>query len=83
MVSVTELTAASWFTGLTGMFKGDSIGIMGKENSVTEILPFPLRKFKNVHSVSEHSLAPGKWVTIFNFPDEQNPTTATPPPQLK
>jgi hypothetical protein len=83
MVSVTELTPVSWFTGLTGVFKGDSVGIMGKDNSAIEVLPIPFRKFKDVHSVSEHPLVPGKWVTIFNIRDQQNPATATPLPQLK
>ncbi len=78
MVSVTELTPASWFTGLVGVFQGDSLGIMGKDNSVTEVVPIPFRKFKNVHSVSENPLQPGKWVTIFNIHDRPTVGPALP-----
>lgn len=84
MINITELTPASWFTGLVGFLegKGDAIGIVRKNNTVREIVPNPFRKFENVHEVSIHHFQPGEWVTIYNVHD-QHPATTPSLPQVK
>jgi hypothetical protein len=80
-IRATEITPASWFTGLIGVFQGDSIGIMRKDNSATEVLPIPFRRIRDIHPESLHNLQPGEWVILFNVHDR--PSAPTPLPQVK